>query len=73
MSNYLLFLAILPSLVLGAYIYKKDTVEKESKSLLIKLIFCGLLATITTLFLTEVSKSIFPVLSKNQQVFHFVP
>ena len=65
MSNYLLFLAILPSLVLGAYIYKKDTVEKESKSLLIKLIFCGLLATITTLFLTEVSKSIFPIFSKN--------
>ena len=65
MSNYLLFLAILPSIVLGSYIYKKDTVEKESTRLLMALIFCGLLAVITTLVLTEVSKIVFPIFAKN--------
>ncbi|MBR4262486.1 MAG: PrsW family intramembrane metalloprotease [Bacilli bacterium] len=65
MSETLVFLAVLPSILLGTYIYKKDTVEKESTKLLIILLICGLLATITTFGITEIVKIIFPIFDKN--------
>lgn len=42
----LLYLAILPSLLLGYYIYKKDKVEKEPISLLLKTFIGGVISAI---------------------------
>lgn len=49
MHLLLLLVSILPVFLVGLYIYKKDT-EKEPKSLLIGLIFSGLLAGIIVIF-----------------------
>lgn len=47
----LFLLAVLPSIYLGLYIYKHDTVEKESKKLLTLLFLGGILAIPLTLFI----------------------
>lgn len=39
--DFLIILAMLPSIILGFIIYKKDVVEKEPVSLLIKLFLFG--------------------------------
>ncbi len=62
-----ILLAILPTIILGSYIYKKDIVEKEPKKLLVILFLCGFLSAITTLVLTAVVQSIFPIFSKNYE------
>ncbi len=66
MSDTLLILSVLPSVLLGRYIYKKDVVEKESRKLLTKLIIVGVLSTFTTLIITLIVSSIFPVLSADE-------
>ena len=42
----LLPIAILPSIILGSYIYFKDKKEKESPKLLLKLFLSGILAAL---------------------------
>lgn len=46
-----MLLAILPTIVLGYFIYKKDIIEKEPINLLAKLFFIGVLLTIPAAFL----------------------
>ena len=53
----LLLLSILPSLVLGFIIYKKDKVEKEPVYLLVRLVLGGILA----IFLTLVISAFIPI------------
>ena len=60
MDFILLILAILPTVVLGTYIYKNDKIEKEPVSLLIKLLAFGVLATFLTIILTIVLGAIIP-------------
>ena len=57
---YLFYLAILPTIILGSYIYKNDKIAKEPTSLLVKLAGCGLLSIVLTLFLTWLLELIFP-------------
>ena len=61
-GELLLGISILPSIVLGLYIYKNDKVEKEPKSLLIKLFLGGIVSVILTLILTSLFTRIFPIL-----------
>ncbi|MBR0461912.1 MAG: PrsW family intramembrane metalloprotease [Erysipelotrichaceae bacterium] len=46
MTTIIVFLAVLPSLVLLFYIYKRDSINKEPKSLLLKLFVLGCLSVI---------------------------
>ena len=57
----LLFLAILPTLIMGTIIYKNDKIEKESPGLLVALGVAGLGSVIVTLVLSAVSAFIHPV------------
>lgn len=52
MNILLLYLAILPSLLLGFYIYKKDKVEKEPLSMLIRIFIGGILSGIIVILLS---------------------
>ena len=61
-GELLLGISILPSIVLGLYIYKNDKVEKEPKSLLIKLFLGGIVSVILTLMSTSLFTRIFPIL-----------
>ena len=57
----LLFISVLPSIILGWYIYKKDKLEKEPTSLLIKLLFGGLGSVILTLIISGIILAFFPM------------
>ena len=59
----LLFLAILPTLIMGTIIYKNDKIEKESPGLLVALGVAGLGSVIVTLVLSAASEFIHPVFS----------
>lgn len=62
-STYLLlFLSIFPTVILGVYVYKKDKVEKEPISLLIKLFILGIFSTLITLFISSSTNFIIPPL-----------
>lgn len=50
-TEFLILLAMLPGIILGIIIYKKDIVEKEPIKLLSKLLFYGVLAAGVALFL----------------------
>ena len=52
MTNLLLFISILPSILLGKFIYDNDKVEKEPKSLLLLLFLLGILAIIITMIIS---------------------
>lgn len=56
----LLLLSLLPSIVLGIMVYKKDTVEKEPKSLLFKLFIGGIGAVILTIAISFCLNPILP-------------
>lgn len=58
--NYLLLLAILPTFLMGRYIYNNDRIEKEPTNLLVKLMASGILAAILTVILTAILTVIFP-------------
>ncbi len=58
----LIYLAIIPSIILGWYIYKNDKVEKEPPGLLFLCFFGGLLSIILTLILSAVLMNFFPIL-----------
>lgn len=63
MSFVLLILAILPTIILGWYIYKNDKIEKESSGLLAALGASGLGAIAVTLTLSFISYAISPIFS----------
>ena len=56
-----LVVAILPSILLGLYVYKMDVIEKESKMLLAILFVLGVVSTIPALFMEELLINIFPI------------
>lgn len=58
----LLVLSVLPSILLGNYIYKKDSIEKESTGLLVKCVFGGILAVVAVIVLSIILQLVFPVL-----------
>ena len=62
----LLILAIIPSIILGHIIFKKDK-SKEPKSLLIKLFLGGISSVFITLFLTAILQNIFPFFKNNPE------
>lgn len=64
-GNLLLFLAVLPSIVLGKYIYKMDKLEKEPSNLLTKLFIFGIAAAITTLFISNIISFLLPILDSD--------
>lgn len=51
MTGILLFIAIIPSIILGWYINKKDKIEKEPKGLLAKIFIFGVLTVIPAIIL----------------------
>ena len=63
MSFILLILAILPTIILGWYIYKNDKIEKESSGLLATLGASGLGAIAVTLVLSYASYAVSPIFS----------
>lgn len=54
-----LIIAVLPVIILGYYIYARDT-QKESKGLIIKLIIGGVMSCFVTLFITGILQKIIP-------------
>lgn len=62
----LLLLSLLPSIVLGIMVYKKDTVEKEPKSLLFKLFMGGIGAVIITLIVSFCLNPILPEVNEGE-------
>ncbi|NCB51328.1 MAG: PrsW family intramembrane metalloprotease [Clostridia bacterium] len=50
--------AVLPALFLMRYIYYEDTVEKEPRELLIRLVLLGVAAALVSIFLESVGKNI---------------
>ena len=59
-TELLILLAMLPSIVIGFIIYKKDIIEKEPIKLLLKLFLFGILSTGVALFLEIYAEKIFP-------------
>lgn len=60
MINILFFLAILPTILLGLFIYKNDNVEKEPNNLLIKLAVAGVGAIVLTLIISYLLELVYP-------------
>lgn len=50
---FLKLMAVIPSVIIIIYVYKKDRLEKEPVSLLIRLFVCGALSIIPTVILEE--------------------
>lgn len=59
MSYLLIGLAILPSVLLSGYVYKKDVIEKEPKSLLVLLFIFGVISTIPVIFTQQLIAEVF--------------
>ena len=59
-TELLILLAMIPSLIIGFIIYKKDIIEKEPISLLLKLFLLGILSTGVALFLEIYAEELFP-------------
>lgn len=53
-----LLAAVLPAAILLRYIYRQDTVEKEPLSLLMQLLFCGILAAFAAVILEIIGENI---------------
>jgi len=60
--DWLLFLTLLPSYLLGKYIYNMDKVEKEPTSLLVKLFIGGIGAILLTIILSDLAELFLPVI-----------
>ncbi len=67
-TKFLLILSILPSVILGIMIYKKDVVEKEPKKLLILLLLGGLGAAVLTLVISLLLDSFLPDFDDSMKV-----
>ena len=59
--EYLLLIAILPSIILGTFIYKMDVIEKEPKLLLMMLFILGVISTIPIVIVENLLLTAFPV------------
>ena len=71
MKHILLYLSILPSILLGFYIYKKDVVEKEPISLLIRSFIGGVVSGILVIILSIILKiNEFPLETSTQILFY---
>ena len=64
MSSNLIALAIVPGLLLIAYVYKKDRVEKEPPALLMKLVLFGILSCMAAGYLEQLESQLLPVYPK---------
>ncbi len=64
----LLALALLPSIVLGVFIYKKDRTEKEPKGLLALLFICGIAICYPAGFIEDILFAIIEALMPGQSV-----
>lgn len=62
----LFFISILPVILIGAYIYRKDY-DKEPRKLLIKLFGSGILSCLFVLLMSELLFKVFPILAKEYQ------
>lgn len=71
MQGLLLVTAILPVLLLGVYIYRKDR-NKEPKTLLIKLFTSGIISCFLALLISIALTYLFPFLTKNQSTMTFL-
>lgn len=71
MNLILLYLAILPSILLGFYIYSKDVVEKEPISLLVRSFIGGIITGILVIIVSMILKvSSFPMENLYQVLFY---
>ena len=61
--NYLLFLTILPSYLLGRYVYRMDKTEKEPVGLLFRLFVGGMVAVALTISISRLAKGHFAILT----------
>ena len=66
MGYVLLALAILPVLVIGTYVNRKDR-HKEPTSILVKLFISGILSCFVVLFVSDILGSLFPILSSSSE------
>lgn len=64
MSSELMALAIIPGLMLIAYVYKKDRVEKEPPALLMKLVLFGILSCMAAGYLEQLESQFLPAYPK---------
>ena len=71
MSNNLTALAIIPGLLIIIYVYGKDKVEKEPLSLIVKLIFFGILSCLAAGIVESVVVSILPAYPKGSFEYAF--
>ena len=71
MYHLLLIIAILPVILLGAYIYSKDR-HKEPKLLLIKLFAAGIFSCFLVLILTYILVFFMPFLTKEYTTMNFI-
>lgn len=60
MSDFLFLLAIIPTIILGTFIYKNDRIEKEPTSLLTILGVAGIGSAILTLIISSILGTLFP-------------
>ncbi len=71
MSDLLLLIAILPVILLGLYIYKKDR-NKEPNSLLVKLFVSGILSCFLVLAISEITAIFFPFVKNIESSMNFI-
>lgn len=66
MAYFLLALAILPVIVIGTYVNKKDT-NKEPTSILVKLFISGIVSCFVVVFISDILGSFHPVFSSSSE------
>lgn len=71
MNEILLIIAIVPVILLGAYIYKKDK-HKEPRSLLVKLFISGILSCFLVIVISALATILFPFISESHTVMSFI-
>lgn len=71
MNQILLYLSVLPSIIFGIYLYKKDTVEKEPFYLLAILFVLGVLSAVLTVILSLGLDRLFPILASTSEDGYF--
>ena len=67
--DYLVLITILPSYLLGKYVYRMDKIEKEPPGLLFKLFVGGMIAVAMTIFISKQAKGYFPILASEDTDF----
>lgn len=66
-----ILIAIIPTIFLGYFVYKKDILEKEPLYLLLKLFSCGILITVPASLIQHFLINIIPVINNNI-IYNFV-